>query len=406
MTAQCDSIDGIIIGGGIAGLWCLRRLQAAGYRMLLLSRGPLGSGQTIHSQGIIHGGAKYSLNGVVSDATKAIQDMPQIWRDCFAGDGIIDLRQTEILSQHHQMWHQKSFAMGLVGMMASQVMQADHQQLQPPDYPPLFQNPKFRGQIFQLAEQVIEPRSLLTCLQQPSAASTYELAPSDHVTFSFDENQNLTGLTIRDAAATKLQLACRFGIFAAAAGQQEWAQAAGVATATQVRPLQMVYAQGPQLQPIYGHLIKLGTVPRLTLTSHPVVRAGQKQWVWYLGGGLAEDGVDRSPHEQCEAARSLLQGFFSWLDFTTIKVASFPVDRHEPKTPGGKKPKESVVQQFRSNLFFAWPTKLTFAPLLGQQVFAAVAAARIPPSHDQRPLEVGGSLKQATVAQPHWWQDN
>ena len=46
----------IIIGGGIAGLWMLNRLRAEGYDVMLLEKNQLGAGQTIASQGMIHGG--------------------------------------------------------------------------------------------------------------------------------------------------------------------------------------------------------------------------------------------------------------------------------------------------------------------------------------------------------------
>ncbi|MDF1622160.1 MAG: FAD-dependent oxidoreductase, partial [Pseudohongiella nitratireducens] len=54
-----------IVGGGIAGLWLLNRLCLAGYDAILLDKGGLGSGQTLASQGIIHGGLKYALNGIL-----------------------------------------------------------------------------------------------------------------------------------------------------------------------------------------------------------------------------------------------------------------------------------------------------------------------------------------------------
>ena len=57
-------VDIAIIGGGIAGLWMLSRLRKRGYSALLIESEALGSGQTICSQGIIHGGVKYSLQGL------------------------------------------------------------------------------------------------------------------------------------------------------------------------------------------------------------------------------------------------------------------------------------------------------------------------------------------------------
>ena len=41
----------IIIGAGIAGLWTLRRLVAAGYDAILLEKEAIGAGQTLGAQG-------------------------------------------------------------------------------------------------------------------------------------------------------------------------------------------------------------------------------------------------------------------------------------------------------------------------------------------------------------------
>ena len=53
--------DILILGGGIAGLWLINRLNAAGYQCLLLESHTLGGDQTLASQGIIHGWLKYAL---------------------------------------------------------------------------------------------------------------------------------------------------------------------------------------------------------------------------------------------------------------------------------------------------------------------------------------------------------
>ncbi|HCC44093.1 MAG TPA: FAD-binding oxidoreductase, partial [Gammaproteobacteria bacterium] len=54
-----QKIDIAILGGGIAGLWLLNLLVSRGYSVVLLEKEALGAGQTIASQGMIHGGVKY-----------------------------------------------------------------------------------------------------------------------------------------------------------------------------------------------------------------------------------------------------------------------------------------------------------------------------------------------------------
>lgn len=53
--SQTVEADVVVIGGGIAGLWLFRTLSTLGYQTLLLERDSLGGGQTIKSQGIVHG---------------------------------------------------------------------------------------------------------------------------------------------------------------------------------------------------------------------------------------------------------------------------------------------------------------------------------------------------------------
>ena len=54
--SQILKTDVLIFGGGIAGLWLLNRLHNAGYSAWLMEQEALGSGQSIASQGMIHGG--------------------------------------------------------------------------------------------------------------------------------------------------------------------------------------------------------------------------------------------------------------------------------------------------------------------------------------------------------------
>src|SRR5580765_7885011 len=96
--------DIAIVGGGIAGLWLLNRLRQLGYSVVLLESGTLGGGQTHKSQGIIHGGMKYALQGIMTSSTQAIAKMPAIWKQCLDGDGEIDLSHVPVLSKEQFLW--------------------------------------------------------------------------------------------------------------------------------------------------------------------------------------------------------------------------------------------------------------------------------------------------------------
>ncbi|MCL1473534.1 FAD-dependent oxidoreductase [Argonema antarcticum] len=54
------NLDVLIVGGGVQGLWLLNDLTGLGYSVLLLTKDPLGQGQTLHSQLRIQGGHSFS----------------------------------------------------------------------------------------------------------------------------------------------------------------------------------------------------------------------------------------------------------------------------------------------------------------------------------------------------------
>ncbi|CAM5402359.1 hypothetical protein SSTU70S_03680 [Stutzerimonas stutzeri] len=68
--SESFSTDVLIVGGGVAGLWLNARLRRLGFATLLVDKGALGGGQSVKSQGIIHGGTKYALHGALTGASK------------------------------------------------------------------------------------------------------------------------------------------------------------------------------------------------------------------------------------------------------------------------------------------------------------------------------------------------
>ena len=113
---QTITVDAVIVGGGIAGLWTLNRLQLAGYKALLLEAGQLGQEQTLASQGMIHGGLKYALRGQLSGASEAIAQMPERWRACLGGTpNDVDLEGLAPLSERYYMYAEA----GALGRLAT-----------------------------------------------------------------------------------------------------------------------------------------------------------------------------------------------------------------------------------------------------------------------------------------------
>ena len=72
MSQEIPTVDVLIVGAGCAGLFLLDSLVRKGISALLIESTALGYGQTTSSQGILHAGVKYSLDGLAGDdATEA-----------------------------------------------------------------------------------------------------------------------------------------------------------------------------------------------------------------------------------------------------------------------------------------------------------------------------------------------
>ena len=114
--------DIAIIGGGIAGLWLLNRLANQGFNVILFEKNSLGGDQTVASQGMIHGGMKYTLNGALTGASEAISEMPSYWQKCIDGEGEVDLKGAKKLSNHFYMWSSKSILSKMTTFLASKAI--------------------------------------------------------------------------------------------------------------------------------------------------------------------------------------------------------------------------------------------------------------------------------------------
>ncbi|CAE6947852.1 MULTISPECIES: NAD(P)/FAD-dependent oxidoreductase [Pseudomonas] len=385
--SQALSTDVLIVGGGIAGLWLNARLRREGYATLLLENATLGGGQSVASQGIIHGGAKYALHGALTGASEAIADMPRRWREAIAGNGEIDLSGVRLLSDAHYLWSPGSLAGNLTSFFASKAVRGRVDQVKGDQLPPALQDRKFKGKVYRLAELVLDVPSLITRLAELSANSLLACK----VIEPLHENQQLVGLRVdgREIRAQRI-------VLSAGSGTAELLTALGLnKPEQQLRPLHMVLAKGPSLKPLYAHCLGGGPKPRVTVTTHP---CSDGEWVWYMGGDIAEaSGVARSPDEQIQAAQTEMASLLPWIDLSTAKWATFRVDRAEPAQSSLMRPDNAFLAD-EGALIVGWPTKLALAPDFADRVMASLKRdAIVPAEHPALP-----ELKQPEVAQPIW----
>ena len=364
------STDVLIVGAGVAGLWLNARLRKQGFSTIVVERESLGGGQSMKSQGIIHGGAKYALHGALTGASEAIADMPRRWREALAGDGELDLSGVRILSQAHYLWSPGTLAGNLTSFFASKAVRGRVDQVKGEQLPPALQDPRFKGKVYRLAELVVDVPSLIERLANLAGDG---LLAGQSIEPLFDNNE-WVGLRVdgRDIHAQRI-------VFSAGAGNAELLASAGISVpAQQLRPLHMVLVKGPSLKPLYAHCLGGGPKPRITVTTHP---AANGEWVWYLGGDIAEaDGVAREPAEQIAVAQKELSNLLPWVDLSQAQWATLRVNRAEPAQSGLVRPDNAFLSD-QGRLLVGWPTKLALAPDFSDRVLQALEQDGIKPVH-------------------------
>ena len=364
------STDVLIVGAGVAGLWLNARLRKQGFSTIVVERESLGGGQSVKSQGIIHGGAKYALHGALTGASEAIADMPRRWREALAGDGELDLNGVRILSQAHYLWSPGTLAGNLTSFFASKAVRGRVDQVKGEQLPPALQDPRFKGKVYRLAELVVDVPSLIERLANLAGDG---LLAGQSIEPLFDNNE-WVGLRVdgRDIHAQRI-------VFSAGAGNAELLASAGISVpAQQLRPLHMVLVKGPSLKPLYAHCLGGGPKPRITVTTHP---AANGEWVWYLGGDIAEaDGVAREPAEQIAVAQKELSNLLPWVDLSQAQWATLRVNRAEPAQSGLVRPDNAFLSD-QGRLLVGWPTKLALAPDFSDRVLQALEQDGIKPGH-------------------------
>ena len=390
-----DVVDVVIFGGGIAGLWLLNRLRNSGIDAILLEANALGTGQTIASQGMVHGGIKYALGGALTGASESIAAMPAHWRSCLRGEGDVDLRGASILSEAFYMWSPGGIGSRVTSFLASKVTRGRVDNLKRNEYPAPFNQPSFRGKVYRLVDLVLDVPSLLKTLYSNHRSHVFKIDAGNigwHC-----ENGEVKRIELRHEGSNVV-IEPRQVVFAAGEGNDSLMKAIGISTpAMQRRPLQQVIVKHGYPFPLYAHCIGTNTSPRLTISSHP---CKDGQWVWYLGGDLATDGTNDTPQVLIEKAKKELGELFHWLDFRNAQWRTIKLDRAEPLHKQLLKPDNAFAETSNKlrNVTIAWPTKLTLAPDMADRVIKLLPA--FPPA--RRTHEALNVLPKPTIATAPW----
>ncbi len=354
---QVPSVDVIVVGGGIAGLWVLSSLRKAGYDAILVEKESLGGRQTLASQGIIHGGTKYALIGNVTGSSEAVRGMPERWTEHLSGHRFPDLSGVHRNSEHQWMWGAGDIPSRVSSFLAGKLMSGRVTPVERRELPEMLK----AKTVYRLHEPVLNVSSLVQCLADFSKGRLFS---AEAVRSEVDNNHVL--LEVRANNETRY-LSAQALVCAAGEGNE------GIQTYTmQRRSLQMVMVKG-DLPELWGHVIEAGMNPRLTITSHQCTEGGI---VWYLGGQLAEDGVTCSTEEQISAAGQELKKIFPDMKPDSLSWATLSINRAEGVQTGKKRPDKPVIRQCGRQIT-VWPTKLVFAPVVADDVLNLVEAMPI-----------------------------
>ncbi len=381
-------LDVLIVGGGGAGLWLLDRLRRDGVSALLIEKTAIGTGQTIAAQGIIHGGLKYTLSGVLNASARAIRDMPDLWRRCLRGDGEPDLSGARIHSPRCLLWRSKSLR-SRVGMLGAQKgLRSAAEKLADTDRPAVLKD--CPGDVFDVAEQVVDVASVL----QAFGKRNEHCIMKGDVTF---DSSSKTGCSATLVSGDRsLAITADHIVLTAGAGNAALrAQLRLPQDAMQRRPLHMVMVRG-NLPPLFGHCVDWDKT-RATITS---TTGHDGTTVWYIGGQVSEDGVHMEPDALIRHTRDeLIDIIPGWRD-EGFEWSTFRVDRAEAKTPGGLRPAGPQIKQDGS-VITAWPTKLALVPELADNIVGKLGHLA---GHDSSWLHELGDWPRPDVA-PYPWEE-
>jgi len=366
MTANKIKCDIAIFGGGVAGLWLLAELRQQGYQTLLFETEALGAGQTRFAQGIIHGGTKYALMGKITASSEAISAMPKIWRDSIEGKGSVDLRSVKVLSKNQCMWSSGALTSRMAGFFASKMMSSRTEELKDNQRPKVFQNTAFKGKVYNLDEPVIDTASIIHALASNNNDAIMHIGSTPE----FNNTTN-TEFIVKDNNEAEWKIETQRCVLMAGQGNEALLNVMNIKSnqpKMQLRPLKMVMLRGGLPEKLYAHCLEANVNPRLTITSH---KDSHGETVWYVGGKIAEEGIQRSDVEQIKIAKQEFNEVMPWLDLNQAQWACLDINRAEPLMDKGKRPDTSFFVEL-DNVITAWPTKLALAPKLANDIIEKI----------------------------------
>lgn len=342
---------------------------------------------------MIHSGVKYlGLFGKSNDSAQELKAMPRIWRGCLAGEtdldeGQIKLEGVEVLSKVQHLWSPPGFFNRIAAGFSRRGLRGNAKAINRSEFPEPFDHSKYDGQVAEIDEPVLNPRSITEALTKGIEDCVYRVDNPEFLV----ESGRLIGVRIGNQT-----IRARRWVLAAGAGNGAIVERIGIAEIRmQRRPLHQIVIRSEKLPPMFSVCLPswvncLKAIPKRALPKPVVVitthEDSQGRRLWYVGGDLAETS-GRSEGEQVEIAKSRFQQLLPWVDFSGAEWSAFKIDRAEPEA-GGKERPSGAFCETHENVSVAWPTKLALIPDLAKKLLSEISRAGLTPQNPQPELEL------------------
>jgi len=157
------TLDALIIGAGIQGLWAGKLLTKLGYRVALLTDSPLGNGQTLNSQVYQHNGHFYDS----IEIAQHLKEVSQEWQDFIKTSNLVKAQNQAFLGFNRkdavkwtQMWDQAGL---------------EYSGIDPQEIPQAFKEGELKqGCFFHTGETCLHGQELIKNLAEPVKDLTFQ----------------------------------------------------------------------------------------------------------------------------------------------------------------------------------------------------------------------------------------
>ena len=355
------TLDILIIGGGIQGLWTFNNLTELGYRVALITDSPLGNGQTLDSQVYKHTGHFY--NNI--EMAQRLKEFSQEWQDFIKASNLVKAQKQAFLGFNRKVavkWTQMWDQAGL-----------EYSGIDPQEIPQAFKEGELKqGCFFHTGETCLHGQELIKNLAEP----VKDLIFQGQIT-GFQSNHGLVTEVQATIAGKAITFLPKYIVLTAGRGNQHLLNQITkddvvlhqkTKDIQQLRRCQVLVLKGEKL-PSTSCLF-----PGLQLFSG--CREVNGEIIWLVTYGF-DDPIELDINSKIPVDKKRLQLCIKQLQKVMPKImemdldwALYPAVKAESKALGsGLRPNGDFVDNCGlQNVTVCYPTKLSLAPRASKRI--------------------------------------